>query len=127
MGDDNTAKFKLRMGLNLKTYKAYAKLRFRTEPISPFDIGEGVSCAGKVSSMYILTYFTALEYVSIFPVLYRTRLYYRYLMNVFLVCPPGSAANFFYSHAQVRAAASGVHHAHQHGKTQLCCTESRQG
>lgn len=49
MGEENTAKFKLRLGLNLKNYKAYAKLRFRTEPISPFDIGEGVSCAGKVT------------------------------------------------------------------------------
>ncbi len=48
LGEENTAKFKLRLGLNLKTQKAYAKLRFRTEPISPFDIGEGVSCAGKV-------------------------------------------------------------------------------
>lgn len=48
LGEENTAKFKLRMGLNLKTYKAYARLRFRTEPISPFDIGEGLSCAGKL-------------------------------------------------------------------------------
>ena len=48
MGEEHTAKFKLRMGLNLRSYKAYAKLRFRTEPISPFDIGEGLSCAGKV-------------------------------------------------------------------------------
>ena len=49
MGEEHTAKFKLRMGLNLRSYKAYAKLRFRTEPISPFDIGEGLSCAGKVT------------------------------------------------------------------------------
>lgn len=49
MGEESTAKFKLRLGLNLKSYKAYAKLRFRTEPISPFDIGDGISCAGKVS------------------------------------------------------------------------------
>lgn len=48
--EDNIAKFKLRCGLNLKTYTAYARLRFRTEPISPFDIGDGISCAGKVSS-----------------------------------------------------------------------------
>lgn len=48
MGEEHTAKFKLRMGLNLRTARAYAKLRFRTEPISPFDIGEGLRCAGKV-------------------------------------------------------------------------------
>jgi len=48
VGEDSTAKFKLRMGLNLKTYKVYARLRFRTEPINPFDIGEGLSCAGKI-------------------------------------------------------------------------------
>ena len=48
LGEENSAKFKLRLGFNLNSYKAYAKLRFRTEPISPFDIGEGVSCAGKV-------------------------------------------------------------------------------
>lgn len=53
LGEENTAKFKLRLGLNLKSHKAYAKLRFRTEPISPFDIGEGVSCAGKV---YVLLF-----------------------------------------------------------------------
>ena len=49
LGEQQTAKFKLRLGLNLKTYKAYAKLRFRAEPLSPFDIGDGVSCAGKVN------------------------------------------------------------------------------
>jgi hypothetical protein len=40
----------LRLGLNLNTYKAYARLRFRTEPISPFglDIGEGITCVGKL-------------------------------------------------------------------------------
>lgn len=47
--EDNTAKFKLRLGLNFDSLKLYARLRFRTEPISPFDIGEGISCAGKVS------------------------------------------------------------------------------
>jgi hypothetical protein len=41
MSDDNTAKLKLRMGLNLHSWKMYARLRFRTEPISPFDLGEG--------------------------------------------------------------------------------------
>jgi hypothetical protein len=46
--DDNLAKFKLCLGLNLKTYKLYAKLRFRTEPVSPFDFGDGISWAGKV-------------------------------------------------------------------------------
>ncbi|KAJ1433992.1 hypothetical protein B484DRAFT_417654 [Ochromonadaceae sp. CCMP2298] len=48
LGEEQAAKFKLRVGVNLKSYKAYAKLRFRTEPMSPFDIGEGISCAGKV-------------------------------------------------------------------------------
>lgn len=48
MTEENTAKLKLRMGLNLNTLKLYARLRFRTEPISPFDIGEGISCAGKL-------------------------------------------------------------------------------
>ena len=51
MGDeDSGAKFKLRLGLNLKTMKAYARLRFRTQPMTPFglEIGEGISCAGKV-------------------------------------------------------------------------------
>ena len=48
--EENGAKFKLRLGLNLKTCKAYARLRFRTEPISPFglDIGEGLTCVGKL-------------------------------------------------------------------------------
>ena len=41
MTDENTAKLKLRMGLNLNSLKMYARLRFRTEPISPFDLGEG--------------------------------------------------------------------------------------
>jgi hypothetical protein len=59
--EDNIAKFKLRCGLNLKTYTAYARLRFRTEPISPFDIGDGISCAGKVAlnmtvSVYVYVY-----------------------------------------------------------------------
>ena len=47
---ENGAKFKLRLGFNVKTAKAYARLRFRAEPISPFglDIGEGITCAGKV-------------------------------------------------------------------------------
>lgn len=48
MGEEPTAKFKLRLGMNLRSYKAYAKLRFRTEPISPLDFGDGISCAGKV-------------------------------------------------------------------------------
>ncbi len=56
LGEDNTAKFKLRMGINLNTYKAYARLRFRTEPISPFDIGEGLSCAGKVIFKRLYSY-----------------------------------------------------------------------
>eukprot|EP01035_Chromulina_nebulosa_P018951 gene18951-24759_t len=54
LGEENAAKFKLRMGLNLKTYKAYLRLRFRTEPISPFDIGDGISCAGKLPLTLLL-------------------------------------------------------------------------
>lgn len=49
LGEEHSAKLKLRLGLNLRTQRAYAKLRFRTEPVSPFDIGDGLSCAGKVS------------------------------------------------------------------------------
>jgi hypothetical protein len=48
LGEEHSAKLKLRLGLNLRTQRAYAKLRFRTEPVSPFDIGDGLSCAGKV-------------------------------------------------------------------------------
>jgi hypothetical protein len=49
LGDENAAKFKLRIGLNTKTYELYTRLRFRSEPLSPFDIGEGLTCAGKVN------------------------------------------------------------------------------
>ena len=48
MTEENTAKFKMRLGLNLLTLRFNGRLRFRTEPISPFDIGEGISCAGKL-------------------------------------------------------------------------------
>ena len=48
MTEENTAKFKMRLGLNLLTFRFNGRLRFRTEPISPFDIGEGISCAGKL-------------------------------------------------------------------------------
>jgi hypothetical protein len=48
LSDENTAKLKLRMGLNMNSWKMYARLRFRTEPISPFDLGEGISCVGKL-------------------------------------------------------------------------------
>ena len=48
MNDENTAKFKMRLGLNLLTLRFNGRLRFRTEPISPFDVGEGISCAGKL-------------------------------------------------------------------------------
>jgi len=48
LGEDNTVKFKLRVGYNLKTGQSYARVRFRTEPISPFDIQEGVTCTGRV-------------------------------------------------------------------------------
>lgn len=55
LGEENAAKCKMRLGLNLRTYKLYAKLRFRTEPLSPFDIGEGLSCAGKLPlPLYVL-------------------------------------------------------------------------
>ena len=40
LGEESTAKIKLRMGLNLKSWQAYARVRFRTEPLSTFDIGE---------------------------------------------------------------------------------------
>ena len=48
MTEENTAKFKMRLGLNLRTLRFNGRLRFRTEPISLFDIGEGISCAGKL-------------------------------------------------------------------------------
>jgi hypothetical protein len=48
LGEESSAKFKLRLGMNLKNYQAYARLRFRAEPISMFDIGEGITCGGKV-------------------------------------------------------------------------------
>lgn len=48
VGAENSAKFKLRIGLNLNDFKAYVRLRFRTEPMSPFDVGDGLTCAGKV-------------------------------------------------------------------------------
>lgn len=41
-------KLKLRFGLSLQTARLYAKLRFRTEPLSPIDLGEGLTCAGKL-------------------------------------------------------------------------------
>jgi hypothetical protein len=53
--NDSSARFKLRFGLNLKTYKAYMRLRFRTEPISPFDFGDGLVCTGKVGLPGLLT------------------------------------------------------------------------
>jgi hypothetical protein len=48
LGEQSTAMIKLRLGLNTKTQRLYAKLRFRTDPMSPFDIGDGLSCAGKL-------------------------------------------------------------------------------
>ena len=48
LGADNSAKFKLRLGLNVKTLKSYVRLRFRTESLSPFDISDGLTCAGKI-------------------------------------------------------------------------------
>lgn len=47
-GEQSSAMIKLRLGLNMKTQRLYAKLRFRTDPMSPFDIGDGLSCAGKL-------------------------------------------------------------------------------
>lgn len=32
----------------LSHLKAYARVRFRTEPLSTFDIGEGLTCEGKI-------------------------------------------------------------------------------
>jgi hypothetical protein len=48
LGEESSAKIKLRLGLNLKNYKAYARVRFRAEPLSQYDIGEGLSCAGNL-------------------------------------------------------------------------------
>lgn len=48
LGEDAAAKFKLRCGYNLNTHKLYARLRFRAEPLSCFDIAEGLSAAGKL-------------------------------------------------------------------------------
>lgn len=48
LGEEFTAKLKLRLGLNLKTQRLYAKLRFRTVPMSPFDIGDGLCCEGRL-------------------------------------------------------------------------------
>ena len=48
LGEDAAAKFKLRCGYNLNTHKVYARLRFRAEPLSCFDIAEGISAAGKL-------------------------------------------------------------------------------
>ena len=48
VGEASSVKFKLRMGLNLKNYQGYARLRFRTEPVSPSMDAEGLSCIGKV-------------------------------------------------------------------------------
>lgn len=59
LGEQNSAMIKLRLGLNMKTQRLYAKLRFRTEPLSPFDIGDGLSCAGRLPlPMYLLPSFT---------------------------------------------------------------------
>ena len=33
---------------SISVSQAYARIRFRTEPLSTFDIGEGLSCAGKI-------------------------------------------------------------------------------
>ena len=48
LGEDAAAKFKLRCGYNLNSHKVYARLRFRAEPLSCFDIAEGISAAGKL-------------------------------------------------------------------------------
>ena len=49
LGEEQSMKLKLRLGLDLRTLRAYAKLRFRTEPISLFNIKDGLACGGKVS------------------------------------------------------------------------------
>eukprot|EP01041_Mallomonas_annulata_P010140 gene10140-21147_t len=48
LGEDNTVKFKLRLGYNLKSSQSYARVRFRTEPLTPFDIEEGLTCTGRL-------------------------------------------------------------------------------
>lgn len=59
LGEQSSAMIKLRLGLNMKTQRLYAKLRFRTEPMSPFDIGDGLSCAGKLPfPLYLMPSFS---------------------------------------------------------------------
>ena len=52
LGEQSNAKIKLRLGLNLQSLRAYAKIRFRTEPVSinPYDFEDGLSCLGKVAA-----------------------------------------------------------------------------
>ncbi len=50
---NTNTKLRLRLGLDLKTHKLYAKLRFRTEPmlstiIDFGDVQDGLTCAGKL-------------------------------------------------------------------------------
>jgi hypothetical protein len=40
--------FKFKFALLLINLQAYARVRFRTEPLSTFDIGEGLTCEGKI-------------------------------------------------------------------------------
>ena len=71
LGEESNAKIKLRMGLNLKDYKMYARVRFRTEPLSTFDIGDGLSCAGKLPVPGVLAIFNSLP----------ARIEYRFRIN----------------------------------------------
>jgi hypothetical protein len=50
------AKVKLRLGVNLRNQVAFAKLRFRTQTLSPLldSGGGGLSCGGKVSVLSVL-------------------------------------------------------------------------
>jgi hypothetical protein len=53
LGVDNKAKVKLRAGLNLKDFKAYLRIRVRTEPINSFNIAEGLHILGKIYTVGI--------------------------------------------------------------------------
>lgn len=46
------------MGVNLNTWKAYVRLKFRTEPVSVSEVGDGISCAGKVRNEFMIILFS---------------------------------------------------------------------
>ena len=56
LGVDNKAKIKFRAGLNLNTFKAYIRVRVRTEPINSFNIAEGIHIFGKVIKTRLKTH-----------------------------------------------------------------------